>query len=143
MECHRHGTIWLSSVVVPRTSAAWKFTMKAIKWAGAGASLLDPVSAHLITPKYEHELPPGNGKREYFEAGLRGAKRQCCCVPVLLSASGACPATTGTECRPRVQQRPKWNVDRLLSTDRSGSVDCRRHGAILAFIRGGAARSAA
>ena len=43
-------------------SAAWKFTMKAIKWAGAGASLLDPVYAHLITPKYAHELPPGNGK---------------------------------------------------------------------------------
>ena len=36
--------------------------MKAIKWAGTGASLLDPVYAHLITPKYEHELPPGNGK---------------------------------------------------------------------------------
>ena len=75
-------------------------------------------------------------------AALRAcvAKRRCCCVPVLLSASGACPATTGTECRPRVWQRPKWNEDRLLSTDRSGSVDCRRHGAILAFIRGGAAQ---
>ena len=83
--------------------------MKAIKWAGAGASLLDPVYAHLIAPKYEHELPPGNGKCEYFGAGLRGAKRQ----------------------------------RRLLSTDRSGSVDCRRHGAILAFIRGEAALSAA
>ena len=30
--------------------------------AGTGASLLDPVPAHLITPKYEHELPSGNGK---------------------------------------------------------------------------------
>ncbi len=28
-------------------------TMKAIKWAGAVASLLDPVSTHLITPRYE------------------------------------------------------------------------------------------
>ena len=73
--------------------------MKVIKWADTGASLLDPVPAHLITPKYEHELPSGNGKCEYFGAGLRGAKRQ-------------------------------W---RLLSTDRSGSVDCRRHGAILSF----------
>ena len=78
--------------------------MKAINWAGAGASLLDPVSAHLITPRYEDG----------------------CCVPVA-----------------RVQQRPEWNADRLLSTDRSGSADCRRHGAILAFIRGEAARSAA
>ena len=73
--------------------------MKVIKWADTGASLLDPVPAYLITPKYEHELPSGNGKCEYFGAGLRGAKRQ-------------------------------W---RLLSTDRSGSVDCRRHGAILSF----------
>ena len=97
-------------------------TMKAIKWAGAGASLLDPVSAHLITPKYEHELPSGNGKC--------GAACRCCCVPVLLRASGTRPATTEAERRPRVQQRAEWNVDRLLSTDRSGSVDCRRHGAI-------------
>ena len=37
-------------------------TMKVIKWADTGASLLDPVPAHLITPKYEHELPSGNGK---------------------------------------------------------------------------------
>ena len=73
-------------------SAACKFTMKVIKWAGAGASLLDPVSAHLIAPKYEHELPLGSGKCEYFGAGLR---------------------------------------------------ECRRHGAILAFILSGAARSAA
>ena len=73
--------------------------MKVIRWVDTGASLLDPVPAHLITPKYEHELPSGNGKCEYFGAGLRGAKRQ----------------------------------RRLLSTDRSGSVDCRRHGAILSF----------
>ena len=30
--------------------------MKAIKWAGTGASLLDPVYAHLITPRYEDGL---------------------------------------------------------------------------------------
>ena len=54
--------------------------MKVIKWAGAGASLLDPVYAHLITPRYEDG----------------------CCVPVLLSAGGACPATTEAERRPRV-----------------------------------------
>ena len=42
-------------------------TMKAIKWAGAGASLLDHVSAHLITPRYEDG----------------------CCVPVLLRAGVA------------------------------------------------------
>ncbi len=27
--------------------------MKVIKWADIGACLLDPVSAHLITPRYE------------------------------------------------------------------------------------------
>ena len=47
------------------------FTMKVIKWAGAGASLLAPVYAHLITPKYEHGLPTGSEKCEYFGAGLR------------------------------------------------------------------------
>ena len=31
--------------------------MKVIKWADTGASLLDPVSAHLITPRYEDGLP--------------------------------------------------------------------------------------
>ena len=31
--------------------------MKAIKWAGTGASLLAPVYAHLITPRYEDGLP--------------------------------------------------------------------------------------
>ncbi len=76
--------------------------MKAIKWAGTGASLLDPVYAHMITPKYEHV-----------------AKRRCCCVPVLLRAGGTRPATTGTECRPRVQQRPE-RQRRLRSTEPSG-----------------------
>ncbi len=28
--------------------------MKVIRWVDTGASLLDPVPAHLITPKYEH-----------------------------------------------------------------------------------------
>ena len=42
-------------------------TMKVIKWADTGASLLDPVYAHLITPRYEDG----------------------CCVPVLLSAGVA------------------------------------------------------
>ena len=50
-------------------------TMKVIKWADTGASLLDPVPAHLIAPKYEHELPSGNGKCEYFRAGLRECLR--------------------------------------------------------------------
>ena len=49
--------------------------MKVIKCAGTGASLLAPVPAHLITPKYEHELPSGNGKCEYFGAGLRECRR--------------------------------------------------------------------
>ena len=34
-------------------SAARMFTMKVIKWAGAGANLFDPAYAHLITPRYE------------------------------------------------------------------------------------------
>ena len=38
-------------------SAACKFTMKAIKWAGAGASLLALAYAHLITPRYKDGLP--------------------------------------------------------------------------------------
>ena len=33
------------------------FTMKAIKWAGARASLLALAYAHLITPRYEDGLP--------------------------------------------------------------------------------------
>ena len=73
-------------------------TMKAIKWAGAGASLLDHVSAHLITPRYEDG----------------------CCVPVLLSASvAACRCC----CVPvaRVQQRPERSVDHASSNDRSGT----------------------
>ena len=98
--------------------------MKAIKWAGTGASLLDPVYAHMITPKYEHV-----------------AKRRCCCVPVLLRAGvAACRCC----CVPvaRVQQRPERSVDHASSNDRNGSVDsaARSH---LAFIRGGAAPSAA
>ena len=70
--------------------------MKVIKWAGAGASLPDPVYAHLITPKYEHELPSGNGKC--------GAACRCCCVPVA-----------------RIRQRPKRSVDHASSNDRSGT----------------------
>ena len=36
--------------------------MKVIKWADIGTSLLDPVPAHLIPPKYEHLLPSGNDR---------------------------------------------------------------------------------
>ena len=75
------------------------FTMKAIKWTGAGANLFDPAYAHLITPRYEDGL-------------LQAAES---------------PNTLGQDCGSAKRQR------RLLSTDRSGSVDCRRHGAILSF----------
>ena len=49
---------------------------------------------------------------------MRGAKRQCCCVPVT-----------------RVQRRPEWNVD--IPPADSGVPQARSH---LAFIRGGAAQ---
>ena len=52
---------------------------------------------------------------------MRGAKRQCCCVPVA-----------------RVQQRPEWNVD--IPPADGGVPQARSH---LAFMRGGAAPSAA
>ena len=43
--------------------------MKVIKWADIGTSLPDPVPAHLIPPKYVHELPSGNDRmRRALEA---------------------------------------------------------------------------
>ena len=60
-------------------SAAWKFTMKVIKWAGAGANLFDPAYAHLITPRYEDGLLQA--------AESPNTLGQDCGV---LSASGAC-----------------------------------------------------
>ena len=58
--------------------------MKAIKWAGAGASLLDPAYAHLIPPRYEDGLLQA--------AESPNTLGQDCGV---LSASGACQAPTG------------------------------------------------
>ncbi len=55
------------------------FTMKVIKWADTGASLLDPVPAHLITPRYEDGLLQA--------AESPNTLGQDCGV---LSASGAC-----------------------------------------------------
>ena len=50
------------------------------------------------------------------------AKRQCCCMPVLLSAGvAACQwhaATTEVERRPLVKQRPERSVDYTSGTDR-------------------------
>ena len=70
--------------------------MKVIKRADTGASLLDPVSAHLITPRYEHELPPGNGKCEYFGARLRECRRHGASLNFHLwgcRRTAACPFT--------------------------------------------------
>ena len=71
--------IILIIIIVQNQHKCNAFTMKAIKWAGTGASLLDPVYAHLIPPRYEDELPQA--------AESPNALGQDCGV---LSASGAC-----------------------------------------------------
>ena len=71
---------------------------------------------------------------ESYQTGRRRGKFTCPCVCTFDN-----PKVWGRLLRAGVAKRQR----RLLSTDRSGSVDCSRHGAILAFMRGGAAPSAA